>query len=143
MNKLKIVIVTMFLLASFSAKSQTLQRDSLAGIWICVEATTSPDFRIPKEEIEAIAVLKGAIINSKFLFKDNGLFEWQFPKDVPAVFQGMDFLNNQKWSIDTKTSLIHIGDPKENLMQIAIREEKGVVYFMISDTPILLRMKKD
>lgn len=62
---------------------------------------------------------------------------------MPAAFQQMDFLNNQKWSIDAGNGLIHIGDPKENLMQIIVREKAGIVYFVISDMPLLLRMKKE
>lgn len=143
MNKLSLLISTLLLLAAISARSQSIQKDSITGGWICVEATVPTDLDIPKEEMEAIPVLKGAIVNSKFLFKANGLFEWQFPKGVPAIFQGMDFLNNQKWSIDMKENLIHIGEPRENLMQIAVREKAGIVYFMLSDTPLLLRMKKE
>ncbi|MEZ4947706.1 MAG: hypothetical protein R2804_19395 [Cyclobacteriaceae bacterium] len=143
MNKIHLLISTLLLLAAISAKSQSLQRDSIAGVWICAEAIVPTGFEIPKEEMEAIPVLKGAIINSKFLFKANGLFEWQFPKGVPAIFQGMDFLNNQKWSIDVKEDMIHVGDPRENLMQIMVREKAGIIYFMLSDTPLLLRMKKE
>jgi hypothetical protein len=101
------------------------------------------DLKIPREEMESLKVLKPAIIDSKFIFKSNGLFVWQFPNSVPPVFQGVDFLNNQKWSIDAKMNLIHIGDPKENLMQITAHEKTGIVYFMLSDIPLLLRMKKE
>lgn len=125
------------------ANAQTLQRDSIAGVWVCEEASMPKDVKVDAEEAAALNVLKGAIVNSKFLFKANGLFEWKFPKGVPAAFQQMDFLNNQKWSVDTKVNLIHVGDPKENLMQIAIREKAGIVYFMLSDTPLLLRMRKE
>lgn len=143
MNKFKIVLATALLLASVSVKSQSIQRDSIAGVWLCEEASMPTDVKVDEEEKAALNMLKSAIVNSKFLFKANGLFEWQFPKGVPAVFQQMDFLNNQKWSIDAKVNLIHIGEPKENLMQIAIREKAGIVYFMLSDTPLLLRMRKE
>jgi hypothetical protein len=108
-----------------------------------VEATIPDGLKISAEEMEAINVFKSALVKSKFLFKTNGLFEWQFQKGTPAMFQELSFLNNQKWSIDTKGDLIHIGDPKENLMQIMIREKAGIVYFILSDTPLLLRMKKE
>lgn len=143
MNNFKIVISAIVLLAAISARSQSMQRDSLAGVWICVEATIPDGLKISAEEMEAINVFKLALVKSKFLFKTKGLFEWQFQKGTPAVFQELSFLNNQKWSIDTKEDLIHIGDPKENLMQIMIREKAGIVYFILSDTPLLLRMKKE
>jgi hypothetical protein len=143
MNNFKIVISAIVLLAAISARSQSMQRDSLAGVWICVEATIPVGLKISAEEMEAINIFKSALVKSKFLFKSNGLFEWQFQKGTPAVFQELSFLNNQKWSIDTKEDLIHIGDPKENLMQIMIREKAGIVYFILSDTPLLLRMKKE
>lgn len=143
MNRFNLVIPTILLLAVISAKSQSMRKDSIAGAWTCVEANMPNDLKIPNEEMEALNVLKSAIVNSKFVFKTNGLFEWQFPKAVPVMLQAMDFLNNQKWSIDSKMNLIHIGDPKENLMQITIHEKAGIVYFVISDTPLLLRMKKE
>ncbi|WKZ61664.1 MAG: hypothetical protein QY309_09235 [Cyclobacteriaceae bacterium] len=143
MNNFKIVISAIVLLAAISARSQSMQRDSLVGVWICVEATIPDGLNISAEEMEAINVFKSALVKSKFLFKTNGLFEWQFQKGTPAMFQELSFLNNQKWSIDTKGDLIHIGDPKENLMQVRIREKAGIVYFILSDTPLLLRMKKE
>lgn len=143
MNKINLLISIVLLLAAISAKSQSITHDSLAGVWSCQEATMPDGLKIPNEEMEVMNVLKSAIVNSKFLFKPNGLFEWKFQKGTPAVFQQIEFLNNQKWSIDANGSLIHIGDPKENLMQIMIREKAGVVYFILSDTPLLLRMKKE
>lgn len=142
MNKFKLVISGVFLLAAISVQSQSIQRDSLAGVWVCAEATMPDGLKIPADEMEGLNLLKVAIVKSKFLFKTNGLFEWQFQKGAPAVLQQMDFLNNQKWSVDA-AGLIHIGDPKENLMQITIRERAGIVYFILSDTPLLLRMQKE
>jgi hypothetical protein len=143
MSKLKIVIPAILLLVVIFAKAQPMQKDSLVGAWVCVEATVPNDLKIPREEMESLKVLKPAIIDSKFVFKSNGLLAWQFPNSVPPVFQGVDFLNNQKWSIDAKMNLIHIEDPKENLMQITAHEKTGIVYFILSDIPLLLRMKKE
>lgn len=143
MNKLNLLISTVLLLAAVSAKSQSITRDSLAGVWSCQEAIMPDGLKISNEEMQAFNVLKSAIVQSKFLFKPNGLFEWKFKSGTPAVFQQIEFLNNQKWSVDASGSLIHIGDPKENVMQIMIREKAGVVYFILSDTPLLLRMKKE
>lgn len=141
MRKFKIVWIVL-ILASAYAKAQTISRDSVAGVWTCIEATFPGGVKIPADEVETMNVLKSAIVNSKFLFKATGLFEWQFPKGAPAVFQQIDFLNNQKWSIDS-SDLVIIGDPKENLMQIAIRGEAGKTFFILSDTPLLLKMKKE
>jgi hypothetical protein len=143
MDRIKVLIPTLLLLAALSAKSQSIQRDSLAGTWICVEAMPPDNEKMGKEEKDVLNVLAQAIENSKFVFKTNGLFQWQFPKGLPAVLQGMDFLNNKKWSIDPKNGLNHIGDPKDNVMQITIDEKQGIVYFMLSDTPLLLRMRKE
>ena len=142
MSKTRIVFSFVLLLAGVSAKSQSIHRDSIAGVWTCVEANLPEALKIPAEEVEAMNMLKLAIVKSKFLFKTNGLFEWQFQKGTPAVFQQIDFLNNQKWSVDSNKRMIHIGEPRENLMQITIHEKEGIVYFVLSDTPLLLRMKK-
>lgn len=143
MNKIKITFAMMLLLATFAAHAQTLQRDSITGAWLCEEASMINDTKLAAEEAQALQMLKSAIVNSKFLFKANGLFEWQFPKGTPAVFQQIEFLNNQKWFIDANKNMIHIGDPNENLMQITIREKAGIIYFILSDTPLLLKMKKE
>ncbi|HPM31613.1 MAG TPA: hypothetical protein PLJ60_14860 [Chryseolinea sp.] len=143
MSRTRIVFSVVFLLSGVSAKAQSIHRDSIAGVWTCVEAKLPEGLKIPAEEVEAINMLKLAIVKSKFLFKTNGLFEWQFQKDAPAVFQQIDFLNNQKWSVDSNKRMIYIGAPSENLMQIIIHEKEGIVYFVIPDTPLLLRMKKE
>ena len=143
MHKFLLVTLVILSLAATSANSQSIQRENLKGAWVCVEATIPDNLEISPEEMEAMDVLKSAIVKSKFLFNPNGLFEWQFPKGIPAVFQGLDFLNNQKWSIDANESLIYIGDPKENLMQIMVRQKAGTIYFILSDTPLLLRMNKE
>jgi hypothetical protein len=120
--------------------SQVLQRESLIGVWICLDASTMDN--VPKEELEAIPMLKSVFISSKFIFKSNGLFELQLPKDSPSKFKQLYFLNNRKWSIDQKESLVYIGQPSENLMQITVIQKEGAIHFFLSETPLLLLMQK-
>lgn len=140
-NQTSLLVLLLFI-SAICTQAQTLQRDSIAGTWICMEATIPPNINVPQEELEPLNILKSAIVNSKFLFKKNGLFEWQFPADVNPVIKQMSFLNGQPWSIDAQKNLIHIGIPKENLMQVLVRKKDNVTYFVLSDTPLLLRMKK-
>ena len=143
MNKRITLFALLLLVSGITVKAQTLQRDSLAGVWLCIEATIAANITIPKEELEAVKVLQKGIINSKFHFKTNGLFEWQLPKDAPPVLKGMSFLNGQKWFVDGERRMVHIGQPKENLMQILVRQQDGIVYFILSDTPLLLHVRKE
>jgi hypothetical protein len=136
------LFVLVLVLSTMNATAQTLQRDSLAGSWICLEASISPNVNVPKEEMEAFKVLQSGVINSKFLFKQDGLFQWQFPESVNSVFKELTFLNGQPWSIDTQKDFIHIGKPRENLMQIMVIKKDGITYFVLSDTPLMLRMQK-
>jgi hypothetical protein len=138
---IRLLTFTIPLLTFFSnLDAQVLQRNSLMGVWICLDAAVMGT--IPKEELAAIPMLKSAIISSKFIFKSNGLFEWQLAKDTPPALKQLSFLNNQKWSISQKESVVYIGPPAENLMQIMVMQKEGDTYFILSDTPLLLRMQK-
>lgn len=140
-NQTNLLFLLLFLNAIWT-QAQTLQRDSIAGIWICMDATIPPSIKVPQKELEPLNILKSAIVNSKLLFKKNGLFEWQFPEDVNPAVKEMSFLNGQPWSIDAQKNLIHVGIPKDNLMQVLVLKKDNVIYFMLSDTPLLLRMQK-
>lgn len=136
------LLVLLLLVIAICTQAQTLQRDSVAGTWICVEATVPTSINVPKEELEPLNIFKAAIVNSKLLFKKDGSFEWQFPAGVNPVLKELSFLNGKPWSIDAQKNLIHIGVPRENLMQVIVRKKDNVTYFMLSDTPLLLRMQK-
>jgi hypothetical protein len=142
MNRRYKLVATLIACCVISTSAQVLQRDSLMGVWVCTEATVMKEVNMPKEELAAATQFKAIVTSSKFLFKNNGLFEWILPANAPPQFKELDFLNNQKWLIDDKNKLVHIGPPNENLMQIMVKQEKGITYFILSDTPLLLRVKK-
>ncbi|MFM7852420.1 MAG: hypothetical protein ACKO96_11030 [Flammeovirgaceae bacterium] len=126
-----------------AVKAQDIHRDSLVGVWTCKEAEIPSGVSISKEEMQGVKTLQQGIVNSQFSFNTNSLFEWRFPAGAPKVFTELLFLNKQKWSFDQQHNLIHIGAPKENLMQISVHKKHGAMYFIITDMPLLLRVEKE
>lgn len=142
-NYLNSSFILLILLSAICTEGQTLTRDSVAGTWMCVEATIPPNVEIPQEASEAFHALQSAVVHSKFVFKDSGYFEWQFPTGADQLAKQMIFLNGQPWSVNVQNNLIHVGVPKENLMQVFVRKQGDVTYFMLADTPLLLRVQKE
>jgi hypothetical protein len=70
--KLSVLLPVFFLVNVVNLRAQVLQRDSIVGVWICRSATFADNIKISKEELEALITLKSIIINSKFIFKENG-----------------------------------------------------------------------
>lgn len=85
MIKFKSFFASALLILALAANAQTFHRDSLVGVWLCEEASLAKDVKPDSEEAQALKMLKSAVVSSKFLFKSNGLFEWQFPKGIPAL----------------------------------------------------------
>ncbi len=135
-------LVVLLVAGAINAKAQTLYRDSLAGVWVVKEVTLPNNTKLPAEELEAIKIFQSAVVDSRFHFNSNGLFEWKFSKEHP-LFKELNFLNGQPWSIQEQQDLVHVGKPKENLMQIIVRKKGGLTYFILSDTPLLLLVKKE
>jgi hypothetical protein len=52
------------------------------------------------------------------------------------------FISNRKWSYDEVSKKIRIGTLQENLMEITIKQQDGIVLFLLEETPIILRMEK-
>jgi hypothetical protein len=90
----------------------------------------------------AMEVMKKGFLNSRFIFKADGVFNLILPKESPAVMKELDFLSNRKWFFYLDKSMISIGTLKENLMQIFVKEENGNMIFLIYETPVALKMEK-
>lgn len=87
-------------------------------------------------------VLKKGFLNSRFIFKTDGIFNLILPKGSPAVLNELDFLNNQKWFFYPDKVMISIGTLKENLMQIFVKKQNGNLIFLIHETPLALEMER-
>ncbi|HEY5751228.1 MAG TPA: hypothetical protein VIU12_34435 [Chryseolinea sp.] len=143
MNKKQAVkaIIFLFCLTGYHRlyAQEPLTKEAIAGEWLCREVTSLPD---DPETKAAMEVMKEGFLNSRFIFKTDGIFILIFPPGSPAVLKGMDFLNNRKWYFYPDESVISIGTLKENLMQIFAKEHNGNMIFLIRDIPLALRMEK-
>jgi len=137
---MKMFMIVLITLMGYPMCAQVLRSDSLAGIWICQEVTFPEGVTVPQNEQEALKSMKEAMVSCQFEFKSNGFFFWSFPKR-DAITNELAFLNNQKWQISSEGVVI-IGDPRKNLMQIMVLQRQGSTYFVLADTPLLLRMQK-
>jgi hypothetical protein len=123
-------------------QAQSYQRESLVGIWICKEATLLTG-EITGKELEAVKQLGTLFRLAKFKFNANGVFVLEFTNSASPLVKQLNFLNNKEWTINPETNTIRIGSPRENLMQIELKNKEGVIYFILSETPLLLLMEKE
>ncbi|MFZ6012060.1 MAG: hypothetical protein ACOYXT_17090 [Bacteroidota bacterium] len=138
---MKTLLTILFLISFNFIYAQSFSQEDMVGEWSC-DSVTVLDVPMDAKEKPAFEVLKKGFVNSKFSFKSDGLFTLQFPKESPSVLDGLKFVNNKKWLFDAKTSAVIIGPPNENLMQIFVKSTGGSVFFILADTPLLLKMSK-
>lgn len=86
--------------------------------------------------------MKKGFTNATFKFGADGIFTLQLPKNAAEVLNSIEFVNNKKWFFNQESQAITIGPPRENLMKIDVKEESGVTYFLIYETPLLLKVEK-
>jgi hypothetical protein len=135
-----------FLLAcliSTQVFSQTFERDSLIGEWVCTEVAFASTEEFNDPEMKPIMEKsKKVFINSRFTFKSDGIFTLKLAKEQAEIAKGIDFLNNKKWFFNKEVQSISIGTPQENLMRIEVKQGDGFLSFLLSETPVILKMIK-
>lgn len=132
----------LFFLGPFLAIGQTFNREKIVGVWITKEVSvTKPIGQTPAEKA-TIEKTKRGLINSKFNFRPNGLFFLQLPASAPTEFRELESMNNKMWHIRSKERLVFVGSLDEDLMMINIKIANGSYYFLIEDTPLVLKMER-
>ena len=81
-------------------------------------------------------------INAQFIFKPNGLFFLKLPANAPTEFRELESMNNKMWHIKSKERMVFVGSLDEDLMMINVKITNGFYYFLIEDTPLVLKMKR-
>lgn len=123
--------------------TQSITRENILGSWICKGVRATDSINISKEERGYLDVMLKAFINSKFTFGATNIFTIQFSKDVPKkIVEGLYFINKKEWSLDTTANTIHIGKPRENIMQIIVKKNETGLLFDLYETPLRLEMEK-
>jgi hypothetical protein len=137
------ILITMLCFVSPSlATGQTFNREQIVGVWTPTAISfTEPIGQTPAENA-TIAKTKRGLVNSQFIFKPNGLFSLKLPANAPAEFSELESLNNKMWHIKSKERMVFVGSLDEDLMIINVKIINGFYYFLIQDTPLVLKMKK-
>ena len=141
-------IIILLLLVLYSicpslTRGQTLNRDQIVGVWTSKEVSfTNPVGKTPVAKSVAEKTKRG-LINSQFIFKSNGLFFLHLPANAPIEFRELESMNNKMWHIRSKERTVFVGSLDEDLMMINVKIANGSYYFLIEDTPLVLKMERN
>ena len=138
----RILMIMLCFAGSSLANAQTFNRDKIVGVWTTMEVSvTKPIGRTPGEKA-TVEKTKRGLVNSKFIFKPNGLFFLQLPTSAPTEFRELESMNNKMWHIRSKERMVFVGSLDEDLMTINVKITNGFYYFLIEDTPLVLKMTR-
>jgi hypothetical protein len=138
----RILIIGLYFVVPSLATGQTFSREQIVGIWTSKEISfTKPIDQTPVENA-TVEKTKRGLVNSRFIFKPNGLFLIQLPANAPREFRELESMNNKMWHIRSKERMVFVGSLDEDLMTIKVKIANGFYYFLIEDTPLVLKMEK-
>ena len=135
----KILILIFCLVSPSLARGQSFNREQIVGVWTSTEVSFTKPTRVENATVEK---MKRGLINARFIFKHNGLFSIQLPANAPTEFRELESMNNKMWHIRSKERMVFIGSLDEDLMMINVKIANGSYYFMIEDTPMVLKMQR-
>jgi hypothetical protein len=138
----KVLIIVFYFAGITLVAGQTFKREQVIGTWISREVSINRPKGQPQIENVAYEKAKRGLINSKFIFKSNGLFIIQLPTNAPSEFQELESMNNKMWHIRAKEQKLFVGTLDEDLMMINVKIINGTYYFLIEDSPLVLKMEK-
>ena len=139
----KSIILILILFSSISY-GQTLNKQNIIGIWK-VEKIIGDFPNMPAEQQEKMDDLKSAFMKSTFEFKENNRFNFniEFMKELDEM------MKNVHWKLNSNKTEIIIQEWKDKdtdkyqLMGIQISERNGKIYFIMTESPFVLEMKKN
>lgn len=130
-----------FLLFSNVILAQDITEEEIIGTWKVTEIEGLN--KIPNKEAKMMATL---FLDATFKFQEdfrfdlilknkNGLFEKELLKEM----------TNAKWIYNPEKSLISIGQKSNNykIMGIYVSEKETQIYFLLSETSIILKVLKE
>lgn len=138
----RIVMIMFFFVTSFYAIGQTFNRDHIIGVWTPKEISFTKSISQGSLTNTTVEKAKRGLINSRFIFRPNGLFFLQLPANAPVEFRELESMNNKMWHIKSKERMVFVGSLEEDLMIINVKITNGSYYFFIQDTPLVLKMER-
>jgi hypothetical protein len=135
--KYKLLLITT-LIFSLLAKAQNLNDEKIMGEWKAIYVDIPNSDEVPQKE--ALKLIEGAFLGSKFNFKGNKVFRIKYGKLGDKRMKELFFLDNQNWTIKNNQILIGTENDGFSSMHITYQENNGKTYFILP--MIRLEMEK-
>ena len=138
----RLLFIALFYVGAPLAEAQTFTREKVVGTWVSTDVSFTKDNQKGSAENATFEKVRRGLINSRFVFGRNGLFSIQLPSNAPSEFRELEDMNNKMWHIRSKEQKLFVGTLDEDLLMINVRISNGSYYFLIEDTPLVLKMEK-
>jgi hypothetical protein len=139
---MKVVIMMLCLISPLLSWGQSFNRDQVVGVWTSREISFAKAAEHSPVEKTTIDKMRRGLVNAQFIFKPNGLFFIRLPANAPIEFRELESMNNKMWHIRSKERMLFVGSLDEDLMMINVKITNGAYYFLIEDTPLVLKMER-
>ncbi|MDD4970618.1 MAG: glycoside hydrolase family 43 C-terminal domain-containing protein [Paludibacter sp.] len=136
-----IILIILFLGIGLQTKAQQFTENEIIGTWSVLKVQFLND-KIPNHKKQMIEMLKESFLKSKFIFKADHNFTFDFSFDEMRIKNG-----HWKYNPTTNTILIQDWKDKEKnhsgLMEIFVKKVGDKILFDISETMLSLEMKNE
>lgn len=138
----RVLILALYFAGSSQAISQTLSREQIVGTWTVKEISFTQPIGRSGGVNSTVERTRRGLMDSKFIFRPNGLFMVQLPANAPTEFRELESMNDKMWHIKSKERMVFVGSLDEDLMTIDVKVANGLYYFSIRDAPMVLKMER-
>jgi hypothetical protein len=141
---MNIILISMLCFFSIcGATGQGFNREQIVGVWTSKDVSFTQELNQTQIDDATIEKTKRGLVNSRFIFKPNGLFFIKLPPNAPPEFRELESMNNKMWHIRSKEQMVFVGSLEEDLLTIDVKIANGFYYFLVQDTPLVLRMERN
>ena len=136
-------IILILLLISSITYGQNITEKEIVGTWK-VEKISGDFPDMPAEQQKQMDALKNAFLKSSFEFKKDKRFNF----NIDFMTELDEMMKNVHWKLNSNKTEIIIQEWKDkdtdkyHLMGINVSTRNGKIYFMLTESPFLLEMKK-
>ena len=134
-------LLILSLLVTLQINAQTFKENEIVGTWTVLKVQFLND-KISTEKKQMVEILKESFLKSKFIFKADHNFTFDFSFDEMRI-------KNGHWKFNPTTNTILIQDWKDKeknnsgLMEIVMKKVGEKIIFELSETMLSLEMKNE
>ena len=139
--KKEILLLCLFLTIGLQTKAQQFTENEIIGTWSVIKVQFLSD-KIPNDKKQMIEMLKESFLKSKFIFKADHNFTFDFSYDEMRI-------ENGHWKFNPTTGSILIQDWKDKdknntgLMEIIVKKNGDKIIFELSETMLSIDVKNE